>query len=301
MSKKLLIKNLGIFGYGAASKDFLNNIETENVLVSSKTRKDIVNWVKEEELLGSNVDIVYVATPLNTHYEICKKILNNGKSVIVEKPACLTSAEYEELINLAKNKNLFICENDKVYGSDLIKKITELKKTYGEIIYMHLPYVRKSARPLDQVYSKEKMLDSSYEIGVYPISLALQLMGPNVQNNYFSFKHDGVDKFTTYLLSDGKMQASVPVSRSSFGLLDEGYIVFENGVVKLITTNDNYPQMKIYNQDFNYDIQGDGSRFGFSQNIASIIKEIRNKDVDAISERNDITLRKLKIIEQIYK
>ncbi|HET9111982.1 MAG TPA: Gfo/Idh/MocA family oxidoreductase, partial [Ktedonobacterales bacterium] len=55
-----------------------------------------------EEVFGDDeVDAVIVGTPPNTHAPLARRALLAGKSVIVEKPFCLTTAEADELIALA--------------------------------------------------------------------------------------------------------------------------------------------------------------------------------------------------------
>lgn len=62
----------------------------------------------EEMLQNDDLQIIVVNTPVQTHFEYCKMALEAGKNVIVEKPFTVTTAEAEELVKLAKQKNLFL-------------------------------------------------------------------------------------------------------------------------------------------------------------------------------------------------
>ena len=62
----------------------------------------------EEVLNDSTVELVVVNTPTNTHFEFCKKALEAGKHVVVEKAFTTTLAEAEELAKLATEKNRMI-------------------------------------------------------------------------------------------------------------------------------------------------------------------------------------------------
>lgn len=53
-----------------------------------------------------DIKAVYVATPNNLHYPVCKEALEAGKHVLVEKPITLNSKEGWELVNLAERNNL---------------------------------------------------------------------------------------------------------------------------------------------------------------------------------------------------
>jgi len=57
-------------------------------------------------LAATDIDVVVVATPVFTHYELAKKALENGKHVWVEKPMTSNSDQAKELTDLAESKGL---------------------------------------------------------------------------------------------------------------------------------------------------------------------------------------------------
>ena len=59
-------------------------------------------------LRSPDIDAVAIITPVWTHYELAKKALENGKHVFIEKPFTSNSAQAQELIDLAAQKNLKI-------------------------------------------------------------------------------------------------------------------------------------------------------------------------------------------------
>src|SRR5205807_2733704 len=50
------------------------------------------------------IDLVIVSTPPNTHASISMQMLRAGKHVVSEKPFCLTTAEADEMIELARER-----------------------------------------------------------------------------------------------------------------------------------------------------------------------------------------------------
>jgi len=62
----------------------------------------------EEMLQDSGVELVIINTPVQTHYEYAKKALEAGKNIIVEKPFTVNVSEAEELVQIAKEKGLFL-------------------------------------------------------------------------------------------------------------------------------------------------------------------------------------------------
>lgn len=60
----------------------------------------------EEILENPQISTVTISTPNATHYEISKRALLNNKNVLVEYPPTLKIEEMDELINIAREKNL---------------------------------------------------------------------------------------------------------------------------------------------------------------------------------------------------
>jgi predicted dehydrogenase len=60
----------------------------------------------EEGKRSDAVEVVTIATPNNTHYEIAKAALETGLHVICEKPLCFTDQEADDLIRISSEKKL---------------------------------------------------------------------------------------------------------------------------------------------------------------------------------------------------
>jgi predicted dehydrogenase len=79
-----------------------------------------------EVVRSTDIDAVAVVTPVWTHFELAKMALENGKHVFVEKPFTSTSAQAEELIELAERKNLVIMVDHTFLFSGAVRKIRQL-------------------------------------------------------------------------------------------------------------------------------------------------------------------------------
>ncbi|MDP1843448.1 MAG: Gfo/Idh/MocA family oxidoreductase [Sediminibacterium sp.] len=62
----------------------------------------------EEVLEDASIELVIVNTPTHTHYDFCKRALQAGKHVVVEKAFTTTVAEARELNEIAIAKNLML-------------------------------------------------------------------------------------------------------------------------------------------------------------------------------------------------
>lgn len=77
-------------------------------------------------LLDPSLDAVLVATPPNTHYPLCKRALQAGKHVLVEKPMAKTSEEARELKALADQHGLVIMPGHTFLYSPAVNKVRDL-------------------------------------------------------------------------------------------------------------------------------------------------------------------------------
>jgi predicted dehydrogenase len=103
-----------------------------------KTYPAIKVCSETSELFSSTeIDAVAIVTPVWTHYELTKAALENGKHVFVEKPFTSTSAQGEELIELAARKNLKIMVDHTFLFTGAVRKIRQLlaEGALGQLYY----------------------------------------------------------------------------------------------------------------------------------------------------------------------
>jgi predicted dehydrogenase len=90
---------------------------------------------------SSNVDIVIISTPTNTHYKIAKYSLDNMKHVMCEKPLCLKLDEVKRLVSISrKNKKFLFVDYPFIYSESVnyIKKIIKRGTLGKPLIYESL-------------------------------------------------------------------------------------------------------------------------------------------------------------------
>jgi len=80
----------------------------------------------DEILKATDIDAVAIVTPVRTHYDLAKAALENGKHIFVEKPFTCTSAQAEELIELAERKNLKIMVDHTFLFTGAVKRMRQL-------------------------------------------------------------------------------------------------------------------------------------------------------------------------------
>ncbi|WP_329549366.1 Gfo/Idh/MocA family oxidoreductase [Streptomyces sp. NBC_01356] len=72
-----------------------------------------------------DIDVVYVGTPVSTHFPLARAALLAGKSVLVEKPFTLDAQEARELVALARSRNAFLMEATWTRFNAVVKAATE--------------------------------------------------------------------------------------------------------------------------------------------------------------------------------
>src|SRR5579859_5717564 len=88
-------------------------------------------------LTSPGIYAVAVVTPVWTHFELAQAALQNGKHVFVEKPFTSTSAQAEQLIELAERKNLRIMVDHTFLFTGAVRRISQLVHdgTLGALYY----------------------------------------------------------------------------------------------------------------------------------------------------------------------
>ncbi|MGE5429459.1 MAG: Gfo/Idh/MocA family protein [Syntrophomonadaceae bacterium] len=142
---------IGIVGLGYWGPNLVRNFqadsEVERVIGCDKDQERL-NFIKLrfpnveltdsfDELLKSDVDAIAVATPVNTHYSIAKKVLEAGKHLWVEKPFTSNSLQARDLISSAEKKDLRIFVDHTFLYTGAVRKIKEIVENgeLGDIIY----------------------------------------------------------------------------------------------------------------------------------------------------------------------
>src|SRR3982751_2721515 len=108
-----MVLRVALLGYGYVGKTFHAPLirATDGlslaVVGSSDAPKvaadlpDVVVVPAREAAERTDVDLVVVATPNDTHHDLARRALAGGKHVVVDKPFTITTAEARDLAGLA--------------------------------------------------------------------------------------------------------------------------------------------------------------------------------------------------------
>jgi scyllo-inositol 2-dehydrogenase (NADP+) len=186
--------NVGLIGYGFAGRTFhapfitsVPELKLAAVVQrrgdTSKERYPWVKIVRDTEALYADpsIDLVVVATPSTDHYSFAKAALLAGKHVIVEKPFTTTTAEADELIELAREKELVLSvfHNRRWDGDFLTLSQVVRQGVLGRLVEAEFRWERFSP-----IANPERWRDGGgpgtgvfYDLGVHFLDQALSLFG----------------------------------------------------------------------------------------------------------------------------
>ena len=88
-------------------------------------------------LHGDDVDLIVIATPLSSHYELALAALQAGRHVLIEKPIAATADETLRLIEAADRANRMLMVDHTFVYTEAVRKIHELigSGNLGDIYY----------------------------------------------------------------------------------------------------------------------------------------------------------------------
>lgn len=185
----------GILGTGFIARKFAEGLavveNAELYAVASRNKVTAIDFATtynvqryftsyEELAQCAEVDVVYIATPHNLHYSNTILCLSNNKHVLCEKPFAVNGHEVRKMISLAKEKQLFLMEAFWARFLPHIIKIKELidNGTIGEITLLKADLcLFREFDPNNRLFNKTLVGGSLLDVGIYPIFLALYLLG----------------------------------------------------------------------------------------------------------------------------
>ena len=192
-------------------------------------------------LEDGEIDFIYVAVANSVHYEYTKKALEAGKNVICEKPFTITAKQTQELIDLAKAKNLFLFEAITILYAPNYQYIKENLKQIGQLRYVHANYAQYSSRydrylnkDVAPAFSPEHAGGALYDLNIYNLHFVMGILGMPKEVIYrANFGFNGIDTSGTMLLNYDEFTVVCSAAKDSES---ESGIIFqaEKGYMKLV-------------------------------------------------------------------
>lgn len=142
----------------------------------------------DDMLADEQIDLVYIATPVEVHSQQIKACLHAKKHVLCEKPMLVTTEDVETLSELAKNNNVLLMEAQKapyLSSTQWIKKAIK-DNLIGEVVYVEASYGYDGSSFPDEHWVWNPIGGGSlWDVGVYPIAFFMSIL-PDDPITHFS-------------------------------------------------------------------------------------------------------------------
>ncbi len=192
-----------------------------------------------DAFLSSDIDEVYIASPNFLHHDQAINAVRHGKHVLLEKPAALSVAEFDEILMEAEKYGVKVMEAMRPAHDPILEMAREQLGDIGTLRRAVFDFCQYSSR-YDR-FKKGEILNAFnpalgnaavMDIGVYAIHVCVSLFGKPDGIIAKSVKlHNGMEGMGDVFVDYGDFQAEVVYSKitdSAFPSVltgEEGYII----------------------------------------------------------------------------
>ena len=240
----------GILSTGRIAHKFatgLNDLpDTELVAVGSRsigTANTFANQFNIPHRHGSydslaqdpDVDVIYIATPHSSHQENALMCLEMGKAVLCEKPFTINVQQAEMVIQVAREKGLFLMEAmwtrflphilkvQQIINDGLIGQPQILQASVGD---------QKELDPSNRFFNPKLGGGSLIDVGIYAVTLAYLVFGPPAEiQSLANLSSTGVDQETVVTFRHNDDQLTYFASSILHHMPRDATITGDNGSI----------------------------------------------------------------------
>lgn len=257
----------------------------------------------EEMADDPGVDLIYIATPHSHHYEHAKLCIMRGKPVLCEKPFMANAKQAKEILDLAKEKHVFVTEAIWTRYMPSRKMIDAVIKS-GEIgdvvsVTANLGYDLRNVKRLnDPALAGGALLD----VGIYPLTFVSMVLGNEIlrTTSVCTKTKTGVDAQNSIILKypDGKLafaHSSMLEVTEQYGIVygTNGYLIAEN--------INNVDKIKIYSpgRELVKELAPPAQITGFEDEVRASMKAIREGKIECREIPHEEILYMMKLMDSL--
>jgi predicted dehydrogenase len=242
----------GVLGTGRIAGDFATGLsslpDAELAAVGSRSAEAAAGFASRFGAMRQHtsyaalaadpdIDIVYIATPHALHHAHARLCLEAGKAVLCEKPFTLNVTQASDLVQLARERQLFLME---AMWTRFLPALMEVRRliaegAIGEVQFLTADFgFRKDFDPLHRLFDPVLGGGALLDVGVYLVSLASMFFGQPVRiESLAQIGPSGVDERMALLFGyDGGRFAQLTAAITA-ATPQEATIVGASGSIKL--------------------------------------------------------------------
>jgi predicted dehydrogenase len=249
MTKKI---RWGILGTGRIAGEFAQGLsvlaDAELVAVGSRTQEaanlfaDKFNVARRHasyEALANDaeVEVIYISTPHSLHAENTLLCLQAGKAVLCEKPFAINAAQTQQMVDLARQKKLFLMEAMWTRFLPVLVKVRELlaQGAIGQVRMLAADFgFRTDFNPQGRLFNPDLGGGALLDVGIYPVALASMVLGaPNRITGLAHLGQTGVDEESAFILGYPQGQLAVLYTAVRTSTPQEATLMGDKGQLRI--------------------------------------------------------------------
>jgi predicted dehydrogenase len=294
------------FGLVGITFDAVGSRSADRANAYAKTHAIPKAYGSYEELVADeDLDIIYIATTHNAHFENAKLALSAGKHVLLEKPFTLDASQAKQLVALAREKDVFLMEA--MWTRFLPNHVALFEKIQegliGKPLYAiadHNQFLPKEKAP--RLHDSALGGGSLIDVGIYPISFAHRIFGvPQKIKASASLMSGNIDESVAAIFeySEGRM-AMIHSSLRVYGPI-KAVVMGDAGRVELDMPFFEHSSFTVYNMDdevlYRYEgnIEGRGMQYQALEVERCIRAGLRQSPIMSLDETVEI----MEVMDQI--
>lgn len=244
--------------------------------------------------LMDSCDAVYIASPVETHYEYARICLLAGKHVLCEMPFTRTAQEAKELYSLARAPKLTLMPALKTAYCPSFKQLTEIAASgiIGSISDISATVTTLLPGDTPTAYYNERLLENA----TYPLLAIFKLLGTGYRRISIFNQRNGEKIGLSYIYME--YQNCISSFKAGVGVKSEGSLVISGTEGYIYVPA---PWWKTEYFEVRFENQNDNKKFFFPYEASGLRYEIQafsEAITGSRSAREDITPEEnLKIIE----
>lgn len=304
----------GIVGCGNIAHKFADAVRlTEDATITScasHSQERADDFAKEmnipkaygshQELFTSkDVDVVYVATTCNFHYQDIKDSLNADKSVLCEKAMVTSSKDAEELFALAKQKGLFLFEGMWSLFLPTLQKAREWVRS-GKVGDVSLAYYLGgiNAPKNNRIFRKDLGGGAFLDLTVYPYEILSFLLGrTGTLEKADITRKDGVDTVDSLIVDYGGVKGMI--ATTAYARIPSPSGIFGNKGYILLSQTHRTDTVQLFDGNFEL-VESFHSRIanGFEYEVEEACRLFRDHKTQSDISTPEMTISFMKLMEQ---
>lgn len=256
----------------------------------------------EKMLQDDEIDIVYISTPHNSHYEFIMECLKNNKHVLCEKAITVNGKQLRDINELAKKKNLMVAEAMTIYHMPLYKKLRQIINSgqLGNIKMIQVSFGSfKEYDPSSRFFNPELAGGALLDIGTYALSFVRYFLSQQPNEILTTVKpfETGVDEQSGIVLKNQADEMAVVSLTMRAKMPKRGIVACDNGYI----TIDNFPRASKASITYTEDNRVEVIEFGETEKALHYEVEYMNNIILKSAENDtfDLSIDVMEIMDKV--